>query len=54
MSRANKWICLGGGVFLLLLGVKYIVQESDWIPAILAVLIIGFSVSGIIKDRRKN
>jgi hypothetical protein len=51
MSRSNKWICLGGGIFLLLLGIKRMVQEGDWIPLILAVLIIGFSVSSIVKDR---
>jgi hypothetical protein len=54
MSRSNQWICLGGGIFLFLLGVKRLFQEGDWVILILSVLILAFSTSSIVKGRQKN
>jgi hypothetical protein len=54
MSRSNQWVCLAGGVFLLLLGLKRLFQEGDWVIAILSVMILAFSTSSIIKSRQKR
>ena len=54
MSRSNQWICLAGGIFLFLLGVKRLFQEGDWVIVILGVLILAFITSSIIKGRQKN
>jgi hypothetical protein len=54
MSRSNQWICLAGGIFLFLLGVKRLLQEGEWVIVILGVLILAFSTSSIIKGRQKN
>jgi hypothetical protein len=54
MSRSNQWICLAGGIFLFLLGVKRLFQEGDWVIVILGVLILAFSTSSIVKGRQKS
>jgi hypothetical protein len=54
MSRSNQWVCLAGGVFLFLLGLKRLFQEGDWVIAILSVIILAFSTSSIIKSRQKR
>ncbi len=54
MDRKTRWICLLAGCVLLAFGIQKLYQEGDWVPAILGVLIVAFSISGILKDRQKR
>jgi hypothetical protein len=53
MSRSNQFISLAGGVLVFFLGVRRVIQEGDWVLVTLGVLILAFSVSSIMRSRRK-
>jgi len=54
MDRKTLWVSLLGGCFLLILGIKRLLQEGDWVLFILGVLIIAFSSSSLLKNRPKK
>jgi len=52
MSRSVQWLSLTGGIIILVYGVaKLLAQPPDWIPMILGLLIVAFSVSKMVKSR---
>ena len=51
MSQMMRWACLVGGVLLGIQGVRYVLHKGDWVLLILAILILAFSASSIIKNR---
>jgi hypothetical protein len=52
MSRGMQWMSLLAGVFLTLFGFVKLYQESDWVMALLGVLIVGFTISIMTKSRQ--
>jgi hypothetical protein len=54
VNQLMRWACLVGGVLLAIQGVRYVVQKGDWVLLILAVLILAFSVSSIVKNRHQK
>jgi hypothetical protein len=52
VNQTMRWACLVGGVLLGIQGIRYVLQKGDWVLLILAVLILAFSTSSIIKNRR--
>jgi hypothetical protein len=54
MNQTMRWACLAAGVLLGVQGVRRLIQEGDWALLILAVLILAFSASFIIKHRRNK
>ncbi len=54
MSQTTGWACLIGGVLLGIQGVRRVIQEGDWVLLILAMLILAFSASSIIKGRQNK
>jgi hypothetical protein len=53
MNQTMRWACLAGGVLLGIQGVRRVLLEGDWILLILAILILAFSASSIVKNRQK-
>jgi hypothetical protein len=47
-----QWMSLLAGVFLTLFGFVKLYHESDWVLALLGVLIVGFTVSIMAKSRQ--
>lgn len=54
MGSKARWVYLVAGVFLFVLGVRTLYQQGDWTLLILSVLIIAFTVSGILKNKSKG
>jgi hypothetical protein len=54
MSKSTAWICLSGGVFLLVLGVLDLIAEGKWVVFILSLLIIAFSLSSLFKKSQNS
>jgi len=52
VNQTMRWACLVGGVLLAIQGVRYVLYRGDWVLLILAILILAFSASSIIKNRR--
>ena len=52
MNQTMRWACLAAGVLLAVQGVRRLVQEGDWALLIMAVLILAFSASNLIKHRK--
>ena len=52
MNQTMRWACLVGGVLLAIQGVNYILKKGDWVLLILAILIIAFSTTSIVKNRQ--
>ncbi len=50
MSPSTQWLSLVAGIGILVYGIKMIF-EGDWIPFILGMLIIAFTVSKMLKTR---
>ena len=52
MSRSTQWLSLTGGILVLGYGVFKLFQpQPEWVPMILGLLIIAFSVSLLTKSR---
>ena len=52
MSRSMQWLSLTGGIVILVYGVfKVFAQPPEWIPMILGLLIVAFSISKMTKGR---
>jgi multidrug transporter EmrE-like cation transporter len=50
-----QWLSLAGGILILGYGIlKLFESQPEWIPMILGVLIIAFSVSMMIKSREEK
>jgi len=54
MGRGLQWASLVGGVVITVIGVTRIVQENQWMVAILGVLIIAFSISKMTKTAARK
>jgi len=54
MSKSTAWMCLFGGVFLLVLGVLDLIAEGKWVLFILSLLIIAFSLSSLFKKSQNS
>ena len=53
MDAKFQWVSMAAGVLLLLYGLKKMI-EGDWVPFILGLLIIGFTLSIMWKNRQKK
>jgi uncharacterized membrane protein len=53
MNRAFQWLSLVAGLLLLILGVRNLYLEGDWVIFVLSMLIIAFSISGLLKGKQK-
>jgi hypothetical protein len=51
MSRRMQWLSLFGGSALTLFGVMKLYQEADWVLLVLGLLIVGFTISNMTKNR---
>ncbi|MGO9314070.1 MAG: hypothetical protein ACLQBD_04215 [Syntrophobacteraceae bacterium] len=52
MSRPMQWLSLTGGILVLGYGVfKLFAPQPEWVPMVLGLLIIAFSVSLLTKGR---
>ncbi len=53
MSRSMQWLSLIGGILILGYGIFRLLAQPqpDWIPMILGLLIVAFSVSKMVKSR---
>ncbi len=53
MSRSVQWLSLIGGILILGYGIFRLLAQPqpDWIPMILGLLIVAFSVSKMVKSR---
>ena len=52
MSRPTQWLSLTGGILVLGYGIFKLFQpQPEWVPMILGLLIIAFSVSLLAKSR---
>lgn len=49
MDRKTLWISLLGGCFLLVLGIKKLYEQGDWVLFIIGTLIIAFSASSLLR-----
>ena len=54
MSRTTQWLSLCGGVVVLLFGMKKLYEEADGVLLILGLLIVAFTVSNMIRRRRRE
>jgi len=54
MDRMTRWISLLGGCFLLVIGMKRLYREGDWVLAIIGAFIIAFSVLSMVKNRQSK
>ncbi|MGD9504998.1 MAG: hypothetical protein AB7W37_08795 [Syntrophobacteraceae bacterium] len=53
MNRMFEWVSLAAGIGLVLVGIRSLHQQGDWIPLILGALIIAFGISGLLKGKPK-
>ncbi len=53
MSRSMQWLSLIGGILILGYGIFRLLAQPqpDWVPMILGLLIVAFSVSKMVKSR---
>ncbi|HOV86002.1 MAG TPA: hypothetical protein PLM79_06540 [Syntrophobacteraceae bacterium] len=49
MDRWVYWLSLVGGVLLFLHGIGKLYREGDWTLLVITLLIVGFSLSGLLK-----
>jgi hypothetical protein len=56
MSRSMQWLSLIGGIVILGYGMFRLLAQPrpDWIPMILGLLIVAFSISKIVKSRKEK
>jgi hypothetical protein len=55
MDRSMQWLSLTGGILILGYGIYRLLQpQPDWIPMILGLLIVAFSVSKMVKSRAEK
>ena len=56
MSRSMQWLSLIGGILILGLGIFRLLAQPqpDWIPMILGLLIVAFSISRMVKSRAEK
>jgi hypothetical protein len=53
MDAKFQWVSLAAGGLLMLYGVRKMF-EADWVPFILGLLIVGFTLSIMRKNRQKK
>ena len=51
MGSKAQWVYLLAGGLLFFLGIRNLYRQGDWVLLILSVLIIAFTVSGILKKK---
>jgi hypothetical protein len=54
MDRKTRLFSLIAGCFLLLYGMKKLYEEGDWVLVIIGVLIVAFTVSNMMRNRRRS
>ncbi|SHE28317.1 hypothetical protein SAMN02745206_00007 [Desulfacinum infernum DSM 9756] len=54
MTKNTAIMCLGGGVFLFILGAVRLWNQGDWVLLILSILIIAFSTSSLLKIKNSE
>ncbi|MGA2937979.1 MAG: hypothetical protein ABSF52_12865 [Syntrophobacteraceae bacterium] len=56
MGRSMQWLSLIGGILILGYGIFRLLAQPqpDWIPMILGLLIVAFSVSKMVKSRAEK
>jgi hypothetical protein len=54
MNQIMRWACLAAGILLAIQGVRRVGQDGDPVLLILAVLILAFSTSNIIRNRQSK
>ncbi len=54
MSSSMQWLSLLGGILVLGYGVYRLFVQPDWIPIVLGLLIVAFSVSKIMKSSKSK
>jgi hypothetical protein len=54
MNQTMRWACLAAGGLLAIQGIRRLILEGDWALLILAVLILAFCASSIIKHRQNK
>ncbi|SPF39637.1 hypothetical protein SBDP1_250040 [Syntrophobacter sp. SbD1] len=55
MNRSTQWFSLVGGALILGYGIyRLISPPPDWVPMILGLLIVAFSISRIVKGRAEK
>ena len=56
MSRSMQWLSLTGGILILGYGIFGLLAkpQPDWVPMILGLLIVAFSVSKMVKSRAEK
>jgi len=52
MDRKTLWLSFLGGCFLLVLGVKKLYGQGDWVLFIIGTLIIAVSASSLLRGRQ--
>ncbi|MEN6437726.1 MAG: hypothetical protein ABFD97_04015 [Syntrophobacter sp.] len=51
MNRSTQWLSLIAGVVIFGYGVVQLFSERDWVLFILGLLIVGFSISKVVRSR---
>lgn len=54
MDRKTRLFSLIAGCFLLLYGMTKLYEEGDWVIVIIGALIVAFTVSNMVRNRRKE
>jgi len=56
MGRSLQWLSLIGGILILGYGIFRLITQPqpDWVPMILGLLIVAFSVSKMVKSRAEK
>ena len=56
MSRSMQWLSLAAGILILVYGIFRLLAQPqpDWVPMILGLLIVAFSVSKMVKSRAEK
>jgi|LZQN01.1.fsa_nt_gb hypothetical protein len=54
MTKNTAILCLGGGIFLFILGAVRLWNQGDWVLLILSLLIMAFSTSSLLKSKNSE
>jgi len=51
MDPKTQWLCLIAGIVLVVVGLVRLYSQGDWTLLIISVLIVAFTVSGMLRRR---
>lgn len=54
MNVPTQWLSLIAGIFIFGYGVVKLFTEHDWVLFILGLLIVGFSISKVVRNRSES